>query len=218
MNCDEFRAAVLGGDEDELTAVHEAGCVTCRLRASDLRTAFGAMSSPAVWEEPARELGGQVGALIGVAAGRGNDEAVLVDRSEHKWLVAVGIAAAVVLLVGLFALNRSPAPDWEVALPGTDLAPNATGTVQGWNEASGTRMVVAIEGLAPAPNGFVYELWLSSGPIHVSAGTFHSGGEIELWSGVTRADYPRLWITLESVDEDESPSGETVLGTERENT
>ena len=74
-------------------------------------------------------------------------------------------------------------------------------------------MVVAIEGLNPAPDGFVYEFWLSDGPVHISAGTFHSDGEIELWSGVSRADFPRLWITLEPLDEDESPSGNTVLDT-----
>ena len=99
-------------------------------------------------------------------------------------------------------------------MPATELAPQATSTVLGWNTDSGTRMLLEVEGLDRAPAGYVYEFWLSEGPLHISAGTFTGNGEIELWSGVTRAEFPRLWVTLEPLDEDESPSGTTVLDTE----
>jgi hypothetical protein len=90
----------------------------------------------------------------------------------------------------------------------------ASGTVAGWNTESGTRMVLDIEGLDPAPPGFVYELWLSAGPRHISAGTFvEAGNDLELWAGVSRRDYPRVWVTLEPLDDNESLSGETVLDT-----
>ena len=98
-------------------------------------------------------------------------------------------------------------------MPGTELAPTAAASVEGWNEESGTRMMLAIQGLERAPAGYVYELWLSDGPIHISAGTFTASGEIEMWTGVARAAFPRLWVTLEPIDEDESPSGRTVLDT-----
>jgi hypothetical protein len=126
----------------------------------------------------------------------------------------VAAAALLAAFVGLYAIAGPNAPDWEVAVPGTDLAPGATAMVSGWNTDSGTRMVVEVDGLTPAPAGYMYEFWLSNGPIHISAGTFRSPGEVELWSGVARAAFPRLWITLEPIDEDESPSGQTVLDTE----
>ncbi len=213
MNCDEFRSAVLQGHEGEMTAQHESGCASCRSQASGLRSASAALASPMVWEEPSPELGGQIESLIGDATGRGFEYPGSTSHPNRKWLAAAGIAASLILFVGIFVTNRTPAPDWEVALPATDLASDAAGIVRGWNEEAGTRMVVDIAGLAPAPDGFVYEFWLSSGPLHISAGTFHSSGEIELWSGVTRAAFPRLWITLEVIDEDESPSEHTVLDT-----
>jgi hypothetical protein len=74
-------------------------------------------------------------------------------------------------------------------------------------------MLLSVDGLEGAPDGYVYEFWLSEGPLHISAGTFTASGDIELWSGVSRADFPRLWVTLEPLDEDESPSSHTVLDT-----
>jgi hypothetical protein len=41
----------------------------------------------------------------------------------------------------------------------------------------------------------------------VSAGTFTSLDEpVELMVGVHRSDYPRLWVTLEPIDEEPYPS------------
>lgn len=99
-------------------------------------------------------------------------------------------------------------------MPGTDFAPAATSTVEGWNTDSSTRMLLTVDGLDTSLTGYVYEFWLSQGPLQISAGTFTGSGEIELWSGMSRADFPRLWVTLEPLDEDESPSGRTVLDTE----
>jgi hypothetical protein len=170
-----------------------------------------ALTDPVIWEEPPPELKNQVVALI---SGQPTDEKPG-TRWFQRWSGPLAAAAAVIVVaVGLYAVLRTPPADWEVAMPGTDLAPGATSTVSGWNTDAGTRMIVAIEGLEPAPAGSVYEFWLSEGPLHISAGTFTAGGEIELWAGVSRADFPRLWVTLEPLDEDESPSKHTVLDTE----
>ncbi len=209
MNCDEFRAQYLAGENVEATDGHLAGCGACRSRRPDLEAGRIALMDPAIWEEPPPELGDQVIALI---AGSQNRAPTGVGRLE-RWARPLAAAAVVVVAVGLFGLLRSPSPDWEVAMPGTELAPLATSTVLGWNTDAGTRMILAVEGLDPAPDGFVYEFWLSDGPLHISAGTFAADGEIELWSGVTRAEFPRLWVTLEPLDDDESPSGHTVLDT-----
>jgi hypothetical protein len=207
MNCDEFRAAVLAGEEDGSTAAHLESCPACRSRTASLRGMQDVLGQPVLWEEPSPELGSQVSALIGSARNSAVSEG---SRGRRWWLVG---AAAVLLamVVGSLVLTGGPAPDWEAALPATDRAPNATAVVQGWNEAAGTRMVLDVDGLAPAPDGYMYEFWLSDGPRHISAGTFRSGGQVELWAGVRRADFPRLWITLEPLDEDESPSEHTLL-------
>ncbi len=210
MNCDEFRAAILElGDSDQVKN-HERTCASCRAMAPDLRAAAESLGDPAVWEEPSPELAPQVEDLISNAS-RGR--APELPRPHRIWrALAVAATVVVVAATGLLLTRQSP-PDWEVALPATELAVGATANVQGWNEDAGTRMVVAVTGLDPAPAGFIYEFWLSDGPIHVSAGTFSGSGNVELWSGVTRSDFPRLWVTLEPLDEDESPSGNTVLDT-----
>jgi hypothetical protein len=57
-------------------------------------------------------------------------------------------------------------------------------------------------------------MWLSAGARHISAGTFvEADHDLELWAGVSRRQYPRVWITLEPLDDDESLSGQTVLDT-----
>jgi anti-sigma factor RsiW len=209
MNCEEFRSARLAGEDTEAMRHHLEGCAACRSQVSRLDAGSAALSDASLWEEPSPELAGQVEALI-TAAGSSDRSG---SRRPRFLKVAAAAAAVVIVAAASLALLRPSAPDWEVALPGTDLAPAAIGTVRGWNEAAGTRMVVDVEGLAPAPEGFVYEFWLSDGPLHVSAGTFAGPGRVELWSGVARADFPRLWITLEPLDEDTSPSGQTVLDT-----
>lgn len=210
MNCDEFRAKYLAGEDDEATNAHAGGCAACRSVQADLEAGRRGLTDPATWEEPPPELENQVVALI---AGRSIGKTAQAGRMRRS---VRPLAAAVVTLavVALFWVLGRPSPDWEVAMPGTSLAPLATSTVSGWNTASGTRMVLAVDGLDPAPPGYVYEFWLSQGPLHISAGTFVAGGEVELWTGVARADFPRLWVTLEPLDNDQSPSGHTVLDTQ----
>lgn len=210
MNCDEFRARYLAGETQEPVGAHLDDCAACRSYREELEAGQQALMDPAIWEEPSPELKDQVVALI---AGNQDRTSAGLGRLE-RWVRPLVAAAVVVVVVGLYGVLRPPSPDWEVTMPGTDLAASAESTVTGWNTNSGTRMVLAVEGLAPAPDGFVYEFWLSDGPLHISAGTFAAGGEIELWSGVTRAEFPRLWVTLEPLDDDESPSGMTVLDTE----
>ena len=76
-------------------------------------------------------------------------------------------------------------------MPGTEAAPEAMASVRGWNE-NGGRLSLSISGLPEAPAGSVHQPW---------------------WVGVARRDYPRLWVTLEKLDEDESLSGIKVMDT-----
>jgi len=210
MNCEEYRAASLAGESSEALQHHVESCVSCRAAADRIAAGRVALRGEAVWEEPSPELADRVVRLVtGVpTARRGTRRGGLVPR-----IAAAAAVLTVVFGAGWALLLRAGGPDWEVTLPATQLAPGASASVRGWNEESGTRMVLTVNGLAPAPGGHVYELWLSSGPVYISAGTFTGSGDIELWSGVSRADYPRLWVTLEPVDGEAAPSGQTVLDT-----
>ena len=126
------------------------------------------------------------------------------------WLTA---AAVVVAIVGLAAFLRTDGPDWQVELAGTDDYPSATAVVAGWNEESGTRMRITMSGVDPAPSGFFYEFWLSDGPLHISGGTFVDVTDVQLQAAVSRREFPRLWVTLEPIDEDESPTSIVVVDT-----
>lgn len=207
MNCDDARSAYLSFDSDPGVAAHFASCAACAARRDALDETRAVLDDARVWEEPPSNMEER---LVAAIAGP-PDEVRREPGSRLLWLGSV--AAAIVVAFGFWFANLEPAPDWEIALPGTAEAPNAIGTVAGWNEAGGTRLALAIEGLPPAPPGFVYEFWLTSGDIHISAGTFTAPDGVELWVGVGRADFPRLWITLEPIDEDESPSGINVMDT-----
>ncbi len=209
MNCEEFRAHYLAAEQLDGMPRHLETCAACRGASSELDAERAALADPRLWEEPPAALGVQIAALI--AANAGNTGAGWARRVVRPLVAAVAI---LVVAIGSFALLRTPSPDWTAVINGTHLAATASGTVEGWNEDGGTRMLIRVAGLDPAPDGFVYEFWLSDGPIHISAGTFRSAGEVELWSGVRRSDFPRLWVTLEPIDEEESPSEATVLDTD----
>jgi hypothetical protein len=152
----------------------------------------------------------RVVALIGGAP----PQAPSARRSRAVASVAGAAAVATIVVAAVVWMGlRSPAPDWKVTIPGTDEAPAAAGVVQGWVERGGTRLTLDVEGLPAAPDGFVYEFWFSKGSQHISAGTFADADHVELWVGVMRADFPRLWITLEPLDDDESLSGVNVMDT-----
>ncbi|HSJ70945.1 MAG TPA: anti-sigma factor [Acidimicrobiia bacterium] len=209
MNCEDFRGTYLAGENGTATEAHLAECGSCRSHRADLDMGRDAMLDPAVWEEPPPSLEHQVMALISASPPRTG--ATLHRLGRWAWPAAV--AAVAVIVLGVYGLVQTPPPDWEITMPGTELAPGANSTVTGWTTASGTQMVLQIDGLDPAPEGYVYQLWLSRDSLHVSAGTFAAGGTIEMATGVSRAAFPRLWVTLEPVDDDESPSGHTVLDT-----
>ena len=208
MNCNDARAAYLSG---EATGEHRDHLSTCRLCMSlgdELHQTRGVLDDAALWQRSGAGLEDRVVALISGSAASGRSR----KSGRWRWAVAAGITAAI-LGGAVVASMREPAPDWELAIPGTAEAAGASGTVLGWNEDRGTRLRFELTGLDPAPEGTVYEVWFSSDTLHVSAGTFRAGGTIDMSTGIARKDFPRIWITVEPIDTDLGPSGRTVLDT-----
>lgn len=211
MRCDQARTAYLAGEASLEQMDHLESCAECRAERAALDDTREVLDDEATWAGPPSQLEERVVAII--AGMPATSERAGPARRRWWWGAAAGIAAAIVALA-VWALAPDSAPDWEVPIPGTAEAPLATGVVKGWNEDAGTRVLLEVAGLPQAPAGWVYEMWFTRDEVHISAGTFTSADSPELWVGVSRGDFPRLWITLEPLDADESPSGVTVMDTD----
>jgi hypothetical protein len=166
------------------------------------------LRDPAVWAEPDHNLAGRVAEAV-TAAARSRPP---IRRGQSRWILRGAAAAASIAVIGVVTVAFINQPDWRVDLVPTVEAPVAAAEVFGWNTAAGTRMEITVSGLNQAPSGFYYEIWMTAPDRrHVSAGTFRGSGTVSVWSAVRRAEYPRIWITLEPADGDTTISGETVL-------
>lgn len=202
MRCEEFRAVYLLG---ETSAGHLATCAACRTEQPYLDELRAALADPSLWEEPSDETEGRVVAdLAAKARSR--------PRPARRWQVVAAAALVLVAGLGVWWTGRPPPPDWEVRLVGTELAPRASGLVQGWEWDSGTSIYIRIEGLGRAPEGHYYELWFAGERGWVSAGTFWDAPGFELWAAARLEDYPRLGVTLEPDDGNPARTGDSVLG------
>lgn len=213
MRCDEFRRSYLGGEVSVAGEAHLRGCSDCQHATSELDVLRVHLVDPAVWEAPGPDLRVRV---VGAVAAAARPLRAPRGRSRRWW--TAGVAAAIlvgVVAASLVALGRNgDAADWELSLYANDSVPGAVVSVHGWNTPNGTHLRVDVAGLAPAGPNEYYAIWMSSATgQHVPAGTFRESGRIEAWSGVTRSDFPRIWITLEPDDGDERLTGATVADT-----
>lgn len=189
-------------------------------RLDDLLTRDG------VWDEPARSLEDEIVAAIAAESrstdgGEAADVGEVADLGERRRRRlasperVLGAAAAVAFVVaGVALLASGDDGSTTFALSGTDAAPDASAEVEVSATPAGLKLVLDVEDLEGAPDGYVYEAWVGNGDVAVSAGTFHlRGGDapIELWAGVTDPSFEQLWITVEPIDDDLAPSGDARL-------
>lgn len=188
-----------------------------------------------VWDEPPPGLEDAVVAAIATEAGRAPlapptaDDATVPSlderraskqrertarRSNAPWWI--GAAAVAVLVVGGVALfgrggDTTEEPGFAVALEPAEAAGDASATARISATPAGLRIVLDVDDLPGAPDGFFYEAWLSDGDIRVSAGTFHlreGDDPIALWAGVADPAFNQLSVTLEPLDGDPASSGD----------
>lgn len=208
MRCDDVRGEYLAGELSEAAGRHLTTCAVCSRQIEALDGVRAELRDPALWQESTPDLEEAVVAAV-TSAGGGR-----AARSWRRIATVAAVAAAVVVAGVAWGLTRGDPADWEVPLAATDRSPGAAATVRGWNTSWGTRLAIDLAGLDPAPEGFLYELWFSRDEVHLSAGSFAAGDRVDLAIGVARRDFPRIWITLEPIDADESPSGVTLLDSE----
>lgn len=145
----------------------------------------------------------------------------LAVRRAGRTLRFLAAAAAIVVVAGLVAValtfGSSSDDDGgrEVALAGTELAPDASATALVEELGSGVAIELDISDLPPAEPGTYYQAWLKSPNDElITIGTFHmrAGDEtVELWAGVDLADYPTLTVTLQQEGAGPASSGQVVL-------
>lgn len=195
------------------------------------------LAEPAMWDEP--EPSGAdavVAAIFAERATQSSDapgeptDPVAHEASNSKPVVEIGAyrrrfvpvmaaaAAVVVLLAGALIIAAVDGDDDDgvvIALAATELAPGASAEADVADTPLGTRILLDLSGLPPAADGTYYEAWLRQSPeVGVSAGTFHmrgGDGEIELWAGVSLADYPLITVTVQEEGGGAASSGVVVL-------
>jgi len=128
-------------------------------------------------------------------------------------LISIAAALAAVVVSGLLLFSAgTKAPRFDVALAGTNLAPNATGSATLTRTDSGWLVVLHATGLPRLDGGQFYQAWLrNSSGVLVPIGTFNEGTDVMLWSGVSPADYPTFTVTKEMADGNQASSGQRVL-------
>lgn len=137
--------------------------------------------------------------------------------SRRKRFAILGVAAAVVLAVGLaigFAVrgSHSQSVQFAASLNATALEPGATGQATLTKTANGWRIHIDTSGIPRRDKPAYYEAWLKNAAgVLVPIGTFNQGKDVTLWAGVAPSDFPTLTITRQVIGGGQESSGKVVL-------
>ena len=184
-------------DDSDLTPAERA----------EIERVHDVLGDPAVWAEPPPYLQEAVVAAIAEEAGAG--------KRRRLRLALVGIAAAALLAVGVTVgvyVNRDQPVEFAATLSGTELSPDASGTVTLTKTPSGWDIRLHATGLPRREDGEYYQAWLKNDAgLLVPIGSFNDGRDVTLWAGVGPSTFPTLTVTQEVADGDQASSGLVVL-------
>jgi hypothetical protein len=174
----------------------------------------GILADDETWSEPPPDVADRLLAAI-VSERARFTEAIPTHPRRRAWLAAavLGLVALTVVVSGFLGVF-SPPEQQVIAMQGTELEPTATGQAAIRESGGGWWIGLEVD-LPAASSGTYYEgwMWNDSGD-GVSIGTFHLRGDKErvvLWSGVSPASYPSIWVTLEDEDGDPTASDRVVM-------
>jgi hypothetical protein len=189
----------------------------------------GILSDESVWVEPHPDLQERIVGAIATArpsfsdSGEIQEPTTPADRRENVvelrprrtlyWIL--GAAAAVLLVVGVSIglMSRGGDPiEFQAALEGTELAPEASGEVSLTRTESGWKIHLQAAGLPRLDNGAYYEGWLKNEDgVLVPIGTFNQPDDVVLWAGVAPSSYPTLSVTRQRANGNPASTGQVVL-------
>lgn len=198
----------------------------------------GAATAPVAASPAAARPGGPTLAATTTTATAGAEPAGTVvslaeARARRSRMVSIGAslvaAAAVVVAVLAFATRpvstptdiaapttsgaptTTTPPGLDLVVTGTDLAPGSKGTLRLEETNSGVRVQLDMAGLARRDNGQFYQAWVKTDQGLVPIGTFHTGTDVTLWSGIEIKDMTAITVTLEENDGNQESSGRRVI-------
>ena len=168
-----------------------------------------ALRDETIWAEPPPDLEQSIAARVLTEPDRGR-------QRQWFWMAAAVLAIVAGTAAITTAINSDTRePTAVIAMEGTALAPNVTGTAGLIPTPNGWAIELNVQGLPPAPQGTYYQGWVNNGQEAVSVGTFHMRGErptpVALWSGVDLAEFNQLNITIQEVGGGPESSGRIVL-------
>ena len=216
-------------EREALIAGDRAGALDAQ-EAADLALFADLLADPSPWAEPDAALEDSVvRAVVGAddtevevdVDATGDERAelaapipIVAHHKRRAWIPILAAAAAVVIVLGAFAVLRDrTSSDFNAQLSATQLAPGASGTAAVTQNAAGFRVALDAHGLPKLAPGQFYQAWLKNGAgTLVPIGSFSSSdGKITLWSGVSPKDFPTITVTIEAADNDQTSSGRRVL-------
>lgn len=204
---------------------HLADCPACRSEVASLREA-SALMAETVAEEPPAELRDRV--LAGIATVRPLPPVVpevVARRGRRRWFPGLVAAAAAVIALGGGVAVVQPWDDETSQAPSAIDQVRAAADVESWTHdfpdgaratvyrsTSLNKAVVQTSGMADAPTGKVYELWLQHDDRMVAAGLMPDGSDnvVELSGDPATADGMGITVEDDGGSTTGEPEGEVV--------
>jgi hypothetical protein len=189
---------------------------------ADLDDLRALLADPSMWAEPGPGLEDRVTAAVTQAAASAPARSAPAGATRARRFrrprvfVAVSgltaVAAAAVIAVVVSLGGASQPTEFQAALTGTALAPDASAQVTLTQTLSGWRITLHGHGLPRLDDGYYYEAWLKDpAGILVPIGTFNQPNDVTLWAGVPPTQYPAVTVTRQRADGDPASSGQRVL-------